>query len=116
MAATFNDDAERNFFVEHPFTKHNCLLYLQLLGETKRVNRIAPFLDEMRVQGLEVEQHMYCAAISACGDQVEAAMNLERDMIEGTERRHVRVSVSVSVSVRIYVRVCLVRVCRLSLS
>lgn len=84
MAATFNDDAERNFFVEHPFTKYNCLLYLQLLGETKRVNRIAPFLDEMRVQGMDVDQHLYCAAISACGDQVEAAMNLERDMIEGT--------------------------------
>lgn len=85
MAATFDDEAERTFFMDHQLNTQNALLYIQLLGETKRVDRVHSFLKEMREAGLDVDAMAYCAAISACAPaaRAEDALRLEKEMIEG---------------------------------
>ena len=85
MVQSFDDDVAKTFFVDRPLNKENAKLYISLLGETKRVDRMFEFLQEMRKEGIEITNSVYLAAINACGPahRYTDALQLETEMIQG---------------------------------
>lgn len=73
--------------MDRPLNKENAKLYISLLGETKRVDRMFKFLQEMRKEGLEISKSVYITAISACGPahRYTDALQLEQEMIQGID-------------------------------
>lgn len=85
MVEAFDDEAEKSFFLSRSIDQEkNVHLYIDLLGETKRIDRMREFLKELRTAGKPIHERIYASAINACGSagRAQDAVELEQEMIQ----------------------------------